>query len=153
MFTFCMQPNTCRSWRQAEVKAIRVCGHGRDQEVELMVRAAASRGTVEELAVGGRGSKRRRREKPTVALGVRLVVMLASYGGADGGKTGDEGGDGWRPNNGSWSLFSDLCNWTPNWPLNFQFLQFHPWFLSIKPLKSGAFCRLVLSCQFLQFSP
>jgi len=27
-----------------------------------------------------------------VALGGRLVVMLASYGGADGGKTGDESG-------------------------------------------------------------
>jgi hypothetical protein len=29
-----------------------------------------------------------------VAVGVQLVVVLASYGGADGGKTGDEGGGG-----------------------------------------------------------
>jgi len=29
-----------------------------------------------------------------VALGGRLVVMLASCGGADGGKTGDECGGG-----------------------------------------------------------
>jgi len=40
------------------------------------------------------GGAAEKREKPTVALGVRLVVMLASYGGADGGKTGDEGGGG-----------------------------------------------------------
>jgi hypothetical protein len=63
-----------------------------------MVRAASSRGTVEELTADGRGSKRRRRnmkscreerEKFMVALGGQLV---ASCGGADGGKTGDEGG-------------------------------------------------------------
>jgi hypothetical protein len=29
-----------------------------------------------------------------VALGGRLAVVLASYGGADGGKTGDESGGG-----------------------------------------------------------
>jgi len=40
------------------------------------------------------GGAAEKREKPTVALGVRLVVMLASCGGADGGKTGDEGGGG-----------------------------------------------------------
>jgi hypothetical protein len=57
-----MQPNNCRSWRPVEEKATKVCGHGRDQEVELMVRAAASRGTMEELAASGRGSKRRRRK-------------------------------------------------------------------------------------------
>jgi len=41
----------------------------------------------------GRGC-REERERFTVALGGRLV---ASCGGADGGKTNDEGGGGWRP--------------------------------------------------------
>jgi hypothetical protein len=80
MFTFCMQPNTCRSWRRAEEKATRVCGHGRDQEVELMVWAVASRGTVEELAAGGRGSKRRRRKREGLQRGERnrrwLLVVV-----------------------------------------------------------------------------
>jgi len=31
-----MQPNGCRSCRRAEEKATGVCGHDRDQEVELM---------------------------------------------------------------------------------------------------------------------
>ena len=41
----------------------------------------------------GRGC-REERERFTVALGGRLV---ASCGGANGGKTSDEGGGGWRP--------------------------------------------------------
>jgi hypothetical protein len=40
------------------------------------------------------GGAAERREKLMVALGGRLVVMLASCGGADGGKTGDECGGG-----------------------------------------------------------
>ncbi|XP_073265014.1 uncharacterized protein [Populus alba] len=84
-----------RSCRWAKEKATGVCGQGHDQEVKLMVRAAALRGTMEELAAGGRGSKRRRRreerDRITVALGGRLV---ASCGGADDGKTSDEGGGG-----------------------------------------------------------
>jgi hypothetical protein len=32
--------------------------------------------------------------KPTVAFGGQLVVSLASYGGANSGKTVDEGGGG-----------------------------------------------------------
>jgi hypothetical protein len=27
-----------------------------------------------------------------------------------------------------WSLVSNLCNWTLNWSINFQFLQFSPRF-------------------------
>ena len=41
----------------------------------------------------GRGC-REERERFTVTLGGRL---MASYGGADGGKPSDEGGGGWRP--------------------------------------------------------
>jgi hypothetical protein len=40
------------------------------------------------------GGAAERREKPMVALGGRLVVVLAFCGGADGGKTGDESGGG-----------------------------------------------------------
>jgi len=59
---------------------------------------------VTEMVAGGRGSKLKkqkraggaveRRERPTVALGGRLVIVLASCGDGDGGKTGDEGGGG-----------------------------------------------------------
>ena len=59
-----------------------------------------------EMVAGNRGSKRRirkkkhaggageRREKPTVALSGRLVVVFTSCGEGDVGKTGDEGGGG-----------------------------------------------------------
>jgi len=47
----------------------------------------------EEEEENGRGC-REERERFTMALGGRLV---ASCGGADGGKTSDEGGGGWRP--------------------------------------------------------
>ena len=73
LFMFCMQPNGCKSCRRAEEKATGVCGHGRDQEVELMVRAASLRGMVEELAAGGRGSKRRRRKREGLQIGERKV--------------------------------------------------------------------------------
>ena len=59
---------------------------------------------VTEMVAGGRGSKLKkkkhaggaaeRRERPMVALGARLVVVLASCGEGDGGKTSDEGGGG-----------------------------------------------------------
>jgi len=51
------------------------------------------------------------------------------------------------------SFLSDFVNLTPNGPLNFQFPQFCPRFLSIKPPNFGALCKLVLGCQFLQFNP
>jgi hypothetical protein len=57
-----------------------------------------------EMVAGGRGSKLKnkkraggaaeRRERPTVALGGQLVVVLASCGEGDGGNTGDKGGGG-----------------------------------------------------------
>ena len=40
------------------------------------------------------GGAAERREKPTVAHGGRLAVVLASCGGADGGKTSDESSGG-----------------------------------------------------------
>ena len=63
-----------------EEKATKVCGHGRDQEVELMVRAAASRGTMEELAASGRGSKRRRRKREGLQRGERNRQWLMVVG-------------------------------------------------------------------------
>jgi hypothetical protein len=45
-----------------EEKTIGGNGHGRDQEAELMVRALLLRGTVEKLAVGGKGMKRKGRK-------------------------------------------------------------------------------------------
>ena len=56
-----MQRNGCRSCKRAEKKTTGGSGHGRDQEVEQIVRAASLRGTVGELAVGGSGRKRRRK--------------------------------------------------------------------------------------------
>ena len=58
-----MQPNDCISCRQAKERTTGSGGQGCDQEVELMVQAAALRGKVEELAAGGRGSKRKGRKR------------------------------------------------------------------------------------------
>jgi hypothetical protein len=38
----------------------------------------------------------------------------------------------------------------PQLPLNFQF---HPWFLSIEHSEFDAFCKIVLSYEFLQYIP
>jgi hypothetical protein len=38
-----------------------------------------------------------------------------------------------------WSLVLDLCNLTLNWLINFQFLQFDPWFVNSIPLYTRLF--------------
>ena len=75
-----MQPNSCRSWRWAEEKATWVCGHGCDQEVELMVQATSLWWMVEELAVGGRESKKRRRKWEGLQIGERNWRWLLVVG-------------------------------------------------------------------------
>ena len=54
--------NGCRKWRRAEEKTTGGSGQSHDQEAGLMVLAASLQGTVEELAVDGRGRKRKRRK-------------------------------------------------------------------------------------------
>jgi hypothetical protein len=68
LFTFCTQPNGCRSWRWAEEKTTGGSGHDRDQEVEKIVRVSSLRVTVGELATVG-GSERKRRRKSTEGRG------------------------------------------------------------------------------------
>ena len=58
--------------------------------VEAMARMVAVEEAEEEEEENRKGC-REERERFTVALGGRL---MASYGGADGGKTSDEGGGG-----------------------------------------------------------
>jgi hypothetical protein len=57
-----MQPKWLQKMEMAEEENTRDSGHDLDQEAKLMVRAVSLRGTVEELAVDGRGRKRRRRK-------------------------------------------------------------------------------------------
>jgi hypothetical protein len=52
-----------------------------------------------------------------------------------------------------WSLISELCNLTLNWSINFQFLQFDPWFDQFQSLYLRVFSNLILDFGFLQSSP
>jgi hypothetical protein len=52
-----------------------------------------------------------------------------------------------------WSLVLDLCNLTLNWSINFQFLQFDPWFGQFQSLYLRAFSNLVLGFGFFNQVP